>query len=75
MIFNFAETVGVRELAKLDIPGWHWGALVGWFAFLLLLDLVVFHRKDHEPKIRESIIQTIVWVSLGVGLGFVFWAV
>ncbi len=60
--------------AKLTVPGWHWGLLIGWFAFLLILDLVVFHKEDHEPSMRESITQTIVWVSLGIALGFVIWA-
>ena len=71
MSFNFASVN--ESAARLDIPGWHWTVLVGWFAFLIILDLVVFHRKDHEPKMRESVIQTLVWVSLGVALGFVMW--
>ncbi len=64
-----------ENAAKLVVPNWHWAVLVGWFAFLLILDLVVFHRKDHEPSMRESITQTLIWVGLGIGLGFVMWAV
>jgi tellurite resistance protein TerC len=69
----FAATESVVDHVRLDIPGWHWAVLVGWFGFLLLLDLLVFHRHDHAPKMKESIIQTFVWVSLGVGLGFLMW--
>ena len=64
-----------ENAAKLSVPGWHWGLLIGWFAFLLVIDLVVFHKEDHEPSMRESITQTIIWVGLGIALGFVMWAV
>ncbi|MCA9328553.1 TerC/Alx family metal homeostasis membrane protein [Candidatus Saccharibacteria bacterium] len=70
---NLASTAPVAEHVRLDIPGWHWAVLIGWFVFLLLLDLLVFHRKDHAPKMKESIVQTIIWVGLGIGLGVLMW--
>lgn len=70
----FLFAAAVEQNAKLIVPGWHWILLLGWFAFLLLLDLVVFHRNDHDPSMRESVIQTLVWVGLGIGLGLVIWA-
>ncbi|MEO8862768.1 MAG: TerC/Alx family metal homeostasis membrane protein [Candidatus Saccharimonadales bacterium] len=57
----------------LSIPGWHWAILIGWFSLLLILDLVVFHRKDKEPSLKAAIWQTVMWISLGVALGFVMW--
>ncbi len=57
----------------ISIPYWHWLILVGWFLLLLLLDLVVFHRKDKEPTLKNAIWQTIFWIGLGVALGFVMW--
>ncbi len=69
----FAASESAVELVRLDIPGWHWIVLISWFTLLLLLDLFVFHRKDHAPKMKESIIQTIVWVGLGIGLGILMW--
>ena len=67
-----AVSSATQEAVRLQIPGWHWALLISWFAFLLLIDLIV-HRKDHAPSMRESVVQTIIWVSLGVGLGFVMW--
>lgn len=59
----------------LNIPGWHWAILISWFALLLILDLVVFHRKDKEPNLKTAIWQSIMWISLGVALGFVMWPI
>lgn len=57
----------------IDIPAWHWIVLIAWFSFLLLLDLFVFHRKDKAPTIKQAVLQSLFWVSLGIGLGFVMW--
>ena len=71
-MFMIASTL--ENAALLHVPGWHWALLIGWFAFLLLVDLVIFHKEDHEPSMRESIVQTCIWVGLGIALGFVMWA-
>jgi len=45
-------------------------SLTAWLAFgglvlvLLVLDLVVFHRKIHTPTLRESLGWTIFWVAV-----------
>jgi tellurite resistance protein TerC len=33
---------------------------------MLLLDLGVFHKEEHEVSIRESIIWSVVWISLAM---------
>jgi tellurite resistance protein TerC len=46
--------------------------LLPWIVFnvfivaMLALDLVVFHRRPHEPSFREAIGWTAVWVGLAV---------
>jgi tellurite resistance protein TerC len=39
-------------------------------AFLLLLDLGLFHRRAHAIALREAAIESAVWVALSVGFGF-----
>jgi tellurite resistance protein TerC len=42
---------------------------IGFSAFVLLmlfLDLLVFHKKAHEVKIKEAILWSIVWISLAL---------
>lgn len=67
----FATTATALE--QIHVPGWHWAALIGWFALLLVIDIVVLHKKDHSPSLREATLQSIVWIGLGIGLGILFW--
>lgn len=60
-------------IEHINVPSWHWAVLIGWFALLLLIDIMVLHRKDHSPSLREATYQSIVWIGLGVGLGVLFW--
>src|SRR5262245_59565567 len=61
------------SLTSFNIPAWHWAVLVGWFVVLLIIDVVVLHRKDKAPSLREAAIESAVWVGLGVLLGVLFW--
>ncbi len=51
--------------------------ILAWILFnvfvvvVLLLDAFVFHRKDHEIKMREAILGSIIWVALA--LSFNVW--
>jgi tellurite resistance protein TerC len=38
-------------------------------AVLLVLDLTVLDRKAHGPSMTESIVTTLVWVTLAIGFG------
>ena len=56
--------------APLVIPGWAWGAFLGFVALMLALDLGVFNKHDHKPSFKEAVAWCVVWVSLAVGFGF-----
>lgn len=45
--------------------GWWVGFHIFVFA-MLALDLGVFHKKDHEVGVKESLIWTMVWVLLAI---------
>lgn len=51
---------------ELVIEGWHWPFLLALLAAMLLIDILVIHRKAHEIHAREAAIESIVWVSLGL---------
>lgn len=61
---NFADVV---------VPGWGWPALVGVIATLLLVDILVFHRRAHVIKLKEAVLESVVWISFGVAFMFVVW--
>ena len=72
MLTTFADSAAT-QLKSFDVPGWHWAVLIGWFVFLILFDILVLHRKDHSPSLKEAGVQSIVWIVLGIGLGILFW--
>jgi tellurite resistance protein TerC len=61
------------NFVDLDIHLWEWGALVAFIVFLLIVDLVVFHKEAHDIKTREAAIESIIWVSIGLAFTFVIW--
>jgi len=56
-----------------QITIWHWVAFGVVVAFLLALDLFVFHRKDHAPSLKESVGWSIFWVVLALVFNGLIW--
>jgi tellurite resistance protein TerC len=56
------------------IENWHWLAFAALVTVLLVLDLTVFHKKSHEPSLRESAFWTCFWSALAFSFnGLVWW--
>ncbi|MFZ4731713.1 MAG: TerC family protein [Pirellulales bacterium] len=51
----------------------HWLAFATMVAVLLTLDLTVFHRKSHEPSLRESAFWTCFWSGLALSFNALVW--
>jgi tellurite resistance protein TerC len=52
----------------------HWIAFAAFVTVMLILDLTVFHRKAHEPTLRESGFWTCFWATLALAFnGLVWW--
>ncbi|MDD4908360.1 MAG: TerC/Alx family metal homeostasis membrane protein, partial [Candidatus Omnitrophica bacterium] len=43
-----------------------WAGFIVFVLFMLALDLLVFHRKAHEIKLKEALIWSGVWISLSL---------
>jgi tellurite resistance protein TerC len=56
-----------------EIMLWHWAGFGILVAVLLALDLLVFHRHDHVPSLRESALWSVFWISLGFAFNAVIW--
>jgi tellurite resistance protein TerC len=52
---------------------WHWIVFTVVVAVLLGLDLLVFHRHDRAPSLRESAAWTVFWCSLAAGFNALVW--
>ena len=72
ILFNFASSPGVNAL-DIAVPLWAWGALIGFIALLLFIDLKVVMRNPHQIRTKEAAIYTTVWVSIGLLFGVVIW--
>ncbi len=56
-----------------EIAVWHWIVFGILVVVLLALDLLVFHRHDHAPSLRESAGWSVFWISLAVAFGGLIW--
>jgi tellurite resistance protein TerC len=58
----------------LHVEFWVWPAFIGLVIFLLLLDLLVFQRDEHEVSLPEAFVWSVIWTLIGVGFVSVIWA-
>ena len=68
---SVAVEAPTADFASFDVPGWVWAALVTAIVILLLIDLLIVHRKPHVISYREAAIESAVWVALGLGFALV----
>lgn len=68
---KFAVLAAREKFVVLDVPSWGWPMLLGIIAVLLLVDILVVHRRAHVVELREAAIESAVWVSLGLAFTFV----
>ena len=57
----------------LDVEIWHWLAFGGLVAALLLVDMLVFHRRDRVPSLGEAIGWSAFWTGLALAFNGVIW--
>jgi len=63
-----------ENFVDFHTPLWQWAALVAFITMLLMVDLLVFHRKAHAASTKEAAIESAVWISIGLAFGLVFLA-
>ena len=73
MLASQLVSAGSSKSGKVDlaIEGWHWPVLIGVLGVLLLIDILVIHRKAHEVHTKEAAIESAVWISIGLLFGLV----
>ena len=68
-----SETVTTAPTAEGVVTLGHWLAFGLFVVVMLALDLLVFHRKSHEPSLRESLGWTIFWCLLALSFNGLIW--
>ena len=64
------------ELLMVDMMGkpvWMWALFVALVLVLLVIDLGLFHKKSREIGIRESLLLSAFYISLGLAFGGWIW--
>jgi len=52
----------------MDTP-LHWIAFISFVLVAVAVDLGVFHRKAHKISIKESLVWSVVWITLAIAFG------
>jgi tellurite resistance protein TerC len=61
------------NFASFEVAPWIWVAFLAFVSSLLVVDLLLVHRKPHAPSTKEAAIESAVWISIGVAFtGVVF---
>jgi tellurite resistance protein TerC len=61
-----ASAAGATEFVDIDVSALAWVGLLALIVTLLLVDLLVFHRKAHEIGTKEAAVESAVWISIGL---------
>ncbi len=59
------------NFASFEVAPWQWAAFVGLVAALLLVDVLVIHRRPHAVGFKEAAIESAVWISIGTAFTLV----
>src|SRR6476661_845750 len=62
------------DFAQIDAEWWAWVGLFGLILVLLLVDLLVFHRRAHTIGTKEAALESSVWIGIGLAFGLVILA-
>jgi tellurite resistance protein TerC len=60
-----------HHFANVDDQWWTWATVIGVVIALLMVDILVLHRKPKVPSTRRAIVETCGWVAVGVTFGIV----
>jgi tellurite resistance protein TerC len=66
-----ATAAAEDHFVDFDVPLWVWAAFLAAVAALLILDLLVVHREAKEIPLKEAAIESLVWISIGLGFSLV----
>ncbi len=62
----FGAATEPTDFVSITVPPWAWVALVAGIGILLLVDLLIVHRRPHAVSFREAAIESAVWIALGL---------
>lgn len=70
-----AATSSKQNYASIDVSAWMWVLLFAIITVLLLVDLLVFHRRAHAIGTKEAALESAGWIGVGLAFGLLIWGV
>src|SRR5436190_12285206 len=61
------------DFAQIDAQWWAWVGLFALIFALLLVDLLVFHRRAHAVGTKEAAFESAAWIGIGLSFGLAVW--
>ena len=61
-----ASSTASSRFVDLDIHWWEWAGLLAFISVLLVVDLLLVHRRPHEIHFREAAVESSIWISIGL---------
>jgi tellurite resistance protein TerC len=68
-----AITAADSSVETLIVAWQYWAAFCIGTVIMLVLDMFVFHRKSHEPTLKESALWTVFWCGLALLFNVFIW--
>jgi tellurite resistance protein TerC len=69
-----AEATDGANFASFDVQTWQWVAFLALVIALLLVDVLVIHRRPHAVTFKEAAIESAVWITIGTSFTLVILA-
>lgn len=61
------------NFVSFDVEPWVWAVFCAFLGTLLVADLLLVHRRPHAVPLRKAVIETALWVSMGLSFTLVMW--
>lgn len=61
-----AASENASRFVDLEIHWWEWAGLLVFISVLLMVDLLLVHRRPHEIHFKEAAIESAIWISIGL---------
>jgi tellurite resistance protein TerC len=69
-----ADAADGANFANFEVAPWQWAAFLALVAALLLVDVLVIHRRPHAVSFKEAAIESAVWITIGTAFTLVILA-
>jgi tellurite resistance protein TerC len=66
-----AEAADGANFVSFNVLAWQWAAFLALVAALLLVDVLVIHRRPHAVSFKEAAIESAVWITIGTAFTLV----